>query len=376
MSNKFNYGKIENSLVLVDDKKVIIRVDFNVPIKEGKILDTFRIDESLETIKLILENKGRVIILSHLENKEDNSLLPVFEYLKKFFKDIKFARNFSDLEMLREEKIVLVENIRLWQGEKENDKSFAERFCSFGDIFVNEAFSCSHREHASIVLMPKIIPSFAGVNFNREVEELSKIFEPERPFLFILGGAKLATKLPLVDKFLNIADSIFLGGALAHDLFRARGIEIGTSLVSEEINPEIEKLKDNKKIFLPTDVVVQNKDEEKEEKILDKINKEDKILDAGEETLKNLENLIKKSNMVVWNGPIGDYEKKGFEIGSEKLADILVNSGKKVIIGGGDTLAVINKLRLKDKFTFVSTAGGAMIDFLAHETLPGIKALE
>jgi phosphoglycerate kinase len=241
------------------------------------------------------------------------------------------------LENLKCGEIAIFENLRFWM-EKENDEDFAKKLADFADIYVNEAFPCSHRKHASIVGVPKFLPHFAGFRFLEEYQKLSEAFNPEHPFLFILGGLKFETKLPLVEKFLQIADNIFIGGAL--------GVKAKEMPISE--NPKI--------IFPVGDI---------------------EALDANNETLEMLAEKIKEARFVLWNGPLGNYEKS-FTAGTVALSQMLEESSAKVILGGGDTLAVI-KPEIKDKISshgFISTAGGAMLDFLANGTLPGIEALQ
>lgn len=295
-------------------KRVLVRVDWNVPIINGEVVDDFRIAKSLKTINYLVERGAKVILCTHLE-PEDLSVEP----LKKFVP----------------EGAELLENLRRNAGEKANSDDFAKELAGRADIFVNDAFSVSHREHASIVGVPKFLPSFAGFGLMDEIENLSKAFSPKRPFLFILGGAKFETKLPLVKKFQSIADSIFIAGANAKP-----ALEMGFANVPN--------------ITLPVGDV--------------------SATDLTEENLEILKDKIFKAEFVVWNGPLGKYEE-GLKTGTLKLALMLGESGKEVIVGGADTLAAIKELGIFDKFTFVSSGGGAMLDFLANSTLPGIEAL-
>jgi 3-phosphoglycerate kinase len=331
---------------IIEGTRVLVRVDWNVPIEDGKILDTSRIEASVKTINYILEKGGKAIIMSHLGDGAD-SLEVVAKEAEKFFtgRQVRFVRDpwncsapdcKKALEYLNNGGVAIIENLRFWT-EKENDESFARKLAEFGDIYVNEAFPVSHRAHTSLVALPKLLPHYAGFSFLNEVEHLSQVFNPEHPFLFILGGAKFETKLPLVEKFLNIADDIFIGGANA---LPASG----------------KSFADNSKIIFPVG--------------------EYTALDANGETLEILNEKIKEAKFVLWNGPLGDYEK-GFVAGTVALARMLAESNAKIIIGGGDTLAVV-PTETKNKISthgFISTAGGAMLDFLANGTLPGIEAL-
>lgn len=327
-------------------KRVLVRVDWSVPTKDGKVVNAYQIKQTFPTIEFLQKAGARIILLSHAE-KDEESLLPIFDY----------AKDFLPLTFIEPSDLVLLENLRRNPGEKDNTSEFAKELANLGDIFVNEAFSVSHRNHASIVGVPKLLPSFVGLQFSREVNELSKAFYPKKPFLLILGGAKFETKLPLLEKFVNIADEIFVGGALANDFFKQQGNDIGESLVSAETH-DLSKLLETGKIILPYDTIVDN----------------GKILDAGPRTLENLKNKISASNMVLWNGPLGSYEL-GYKVSTLKLATLIAEFGRTSIVGGGDTLAAIEELDILDKFTFVSTGGGAMLDFLATGTLAGIEAL-
>lgn len=325
--------------------RVLVRVDWNVPIKDGVVLDASRIEATLKTINFILDKGGKAIVLSHLGDGSD-SLELVAEEAKKFFPsaEVKFVRdpwNFSSedcrkvLDNLNDGEVAVLQNLRFWK-EKENDEDFAKKLAELGDIYVNEAFPVSHRAHTSIILLPTLLPRFAGFRFLEEYEKLSEAFNPDHPFFFILGGAKFETKLPLIEKFLDSADSIFIGGAIAKHV-------------------ALQPIGQHHKIIMPVGDL--------------------EALDANEETLEVLKLKIENCKFILWNGPLGNYEN-GHKEGTLELAKILSKSGKKVIVGGGDTLAAIKELGIEDKFYFVSTAGGAMLDFLGNETMPGIEALD
>ena len=305
-----------------------------------------RVKEEVEDIKYISRNGGIVVILAHQGRYKDGSaeslrwsaseLTKLLGRHVHFFEDNIGKSVSRRIEKLGDGEIAVLENLRFWM-EKENDPTFARQLANFADIYVNEAFSASHRKHTSIVGVPKLIPSFAGFRFLEEYQNLSESFDPEHPFLVILGGAKFETKLPLVEKFLNIADHIFIGGAMA---------PYATSLAAE-----------NPKIILPEGDL--------------------NALDANPETLEVLKEKIVDARFILWNGPLGNYEK-GFIAGTTALARVLSESKAKVIVGGGDTLATVNRDVKNEIIThgFISTAGGAMLDFLANGTLPGIEALK
>lgn len=380
MRLKLNIMKSIKDLKSLSGKKVILRVDFNVPIKNGVVLDDFRIKKVIPTI-LFLQKKGaKVIIISHLGEDGKESLLPVAVKLKKYIKEINFIQTpiFSDetekrINSLKNGEIVLLENLRSETGEKKNSPSFARALSRYGDIFVNDAFSVSHREHASIVGITKYLPGYAGFQFMIEIENLSKVFNPSHPFLFILGGAKFETKIPIIKKFLRSADHIFIGGAIANDFFKAKGYEIGTSLVGPT-NFQIPLLLKAKNLVLPIDVEVTKNSKNRFTNPND-ILPEENIVDVGIKTIELLKDLINKAEFILWNGPLGKYEN-GFGGATEEVLKIIAKSKAKSVIGGGDTVALISKLKIEDKLGFVSTGGGATLDFLSKGTLPGIRVLK
>lgn len=380
----FNFKTLDEAGTLTG-KTVLLRLDLNVPIVSGKVESDFRVRRSLKTLAFLRKAGARTVIVSHTDSKETDSLQNVTATLAEHI-PVTFVPSLgelsSTLERLAGGSFLLLENIRREPGELSNDGAFSERLASFADIFVNDAFAVSHRVHASIVGVPRFLPSFGGFLMAEEISSLSKAFHPERPFLFILAGAnkKLtpgapvsATKFPLVKKFLTLADSVFIAGALANDLFKAKGYDIGLSTHSPEDYGFAEMLS-NQKLILPSDVVVKTGDNRETKKPND-VSPSDRIVDAGNETIATLQKEFERAKFIVWNGPLGEYEH-GFSEGTEALARAVAASGAESIVGGGDTLAAVSKLGLEEKFSFISTGGGAMLEFLADETLPGIKALE
>ena len=359
--------------------KVLVRVDFNVPIKQGRVADDHRIRASLPTIDFLRSRGAKVILASHLEANDGSnlSLEPVAEHLKSLGLPVIFVSNLRAAYDLSENELslsqcMLLQNLRMDPGEKANDQSFAKQLASLADIFVNDAFSVSHRAHASVVSVPKYLPSYAGLQFQSEVSNLAKAFEPSHPFLFILGGAKFETKLPLLTKFMQTADTIFVGGALANDFFRAKGYETGDSLLSKE-TPDLAAFLGNAKLMLPQDVTLSDQSV----KSPAAVSVGERILDAGPETVASLAEKIASAHFILWNGPLGLYEK-GFKQPTLSLAKQIgeaTGRGVTTILGGGDTLAAVSELGVQDQFTFISMAGGAMLDFLAQGTLPGLEAL-
>ena len=334
----------------LEGKRVLVRVDWNVPIENGVVMDDFRIEKSLPTIEYLQKAGAKIVLISH-HDTENETLKTVFEYVK----------NLLPITFVEPSNLMLLENLFLNEGEKQNSRDFAVKLASKADIFVNEAFSESHREYASIVGLPKLLPSYAGLQFYEEVKQLSNAFYPKHPFLFVLGGAKFETKLPILDKFLNIADSIFVGGALANDFFKEEGQDVGSSLVSEgdfNLKEKLHPPTGGGKIILPTDTILEGT----------------RIVDAGPKTIESLKSKVESAKFILWNGPLGEFEK-GFKTSTLELAKLIADSSAETIVGGGDTLSAIKELNLLDKFSFVSTGGGAMLDFLALGTLPGIEAL-
>ena len=354
-------------------KRVLLRLDLNVPIENGQITDDFRIVKNLPTIQWLVGKGSRVVIIAHL-GQADASLQPVAEYLQKSFPVI-FAKTIEEAAATTGEQVVLLENLRQWEGEESNSAEFARELATLGEIYVNDAFSASHREHASIVGVPTLLPSYAGPVFRQEIQHLSALFTPTQPLLVIIGGAKFSTKLPLVERFLPLAEHIVIAGALAHPLYRALGYEIGHSLIDEQENtPEIAALAPNPKVIVPQEVVVKTGAGDMVTRAAGVVEPGDTILDAAPATLTDLAGFIAEAKTILWNGPVGNYEH-GYTAGTEALAKLIAGSGAETVVGGGDTIAAIAKLGLFNKFTFVSTAGGAMLDYLATGTLPGIEAL-
>lgn len=344
-------------------KRVLLRSDLNVPIKDGVILNDFRIRKSLDTIKYLLKEGAQVLIIGHIGRDMEDTLLPVYEHMEKEI-DLVFAKRFDDIP---NDKVVLFENLRHNEGEVNNYEEFAKKLASLADVYVNDAFSVSHREHASIVGVPEYIPGYVGLLFMEEYKYLSNSLKPEHPALFILGGAKFDTKEPLIRKSLDIYDTVFVGGALANDFFKAKGYKVGESKVSSSLPKD---LIGEEKIILPVDIIVNDGSVKNPDEVVDG----ERIVDAGPETIKNLKEVIKNAKFILWNGPIGLIEE-GFGEQTEELIKILGDSNATIIVGGGETVEAIFKYGRQDSFTFLSTAGGAMIQFLTEGTLPGIKAL-
>jgi phosphoglycerate kinase len=367
--------------VNVQGKKVFLRAELNVPItNDGHIGDDFRIKKMMPTLEWLQSRGAQVIIGAHLwgddKASDHTSLKVVHEYfLEKqkieFATDLQSAR--EKVSMMKDGEVLLLENLRYHAGEQENSQEFAKKLADLADMYVNEAFPVSHRQHASIVGIPKFIPGYAGLQFMKEYKHLSSAFNPPEPFLFILGGAKFETKLPVIQKFIHNAEHVFVAGALMIAFYKAQGMNVGDSLVPKE-DVDLFDLFDNPKLILPTDVVVLRKGETVVTSP-DALKDGDVIHDIGPDSMERLEELVDEAAFILWNGPLGDY-KQGSGDTTYELARILAASEAETVIGGGDTVAAIQNLGNEDQFTFVSSAGGAMLDFLDQETLPGIEALK
>ena len=365
-------------------KKVLLRLSLNVPVDDGKVINDFKLEKILPTIEFLRNEGAKVLILGYAEKKKD-TLTPVGEYFKQFLPagrqvlSFKFVENILDeknREIISEMKgggVILFENLKKYNEEVNNNEEFSKIIASLGDIYVNEAFPDSHRKYSSIIGVPKLMESYFGPLFIKETESLCCVGETQALKLLVLGGNKLKTKLPFVKKFLEITDYVFVGGSLANDFFKLKGYEVGESLVSNG-DFGLEEVLNNKKIILPIDVIVQNPEGIFDRKV-NEVLKDDVILDAGPRTIQLLEEKIKQSKFVLWNGPIGDY-KTGFIEGTLGLAQAIAGSDAESVAGGGDTVFCIDKLGLKDKFDFLSTGGGAMLEYISNKTLVGIEAVK
>ncbi len=365
---------LRNNLKKIENKNILMRVDFNVDFENGEIFDTYRIESVKKTLNFLKPAK-RIVLLSHLDDPQNKDpqysfkkLIPQIERILKI--RIGFLENFYSQS---KEKISLFENLRFWSGEKNCDWNFAKKLASLGEIFINEAFSVSHRKHSSIYLLPKLLPIFYGLNFEKEINLLNKVLKTKKSLALILGGAKISTKLPLIKKFLRKADLVFLGGGLANTFLKAKGFEVGESLVEKDIINKIKKIKSGK-ILIPFDFYNQNL----EYKILGGVAKTDILYDLGPESLRVLSKEIKRHQTIVWNGPLGYVENKNFEKGTLDLARFLLKLKKKfILVGGGDTLAFLQRKRLLKKFKNISTGGGAMLDYLSDpRNFIGLKCLK
>ncbi|MGM0628888.1 MAG: phosphoglycerate kinase [Patescibacteria group bacterium] len=362
----------------IEGKTFLVRLDTNVPLKDGEVANDLRLKTAVPTLRFLMEKGARVIAVGHMEPAEESSLRVVADYYRDMFtvsfEDSCDPEEVSDkVKELRNGEMLILENLRSLPYEKGNDDDFARRLASLADIFVNEAFPVSHREHASVVGLPRYLPSFIGMRFEREIKELSFAFSPERPFVFALGGLKFKTKAPLIKKFTEKADEVFVGGALANAFFEQKGMEIGLSAVDEGV--DLKELFGKENISLPEDVVVKNEEGESRTVDAESVSSTESIVDVGPRSIEKVSEKIKQASLVIWNGPMGNTEG-GFEEQTFTLARSIADSKAYSIIGGGDTVASIEGLGLEDEFSFISTGGGAMLEFLVNENLPGIEAVK
>ncbi|MFN3301902.1 MAG: phosphoglycerate kinase [Patescibacteria group bacterium] len=379
------------------NKKVLLRVNFDLPIKNGKILDDSRIKAHLPTIFYLIKKKAKVILISHLNNPQKIKnkelrikkcgLKPVFENLKSQISNLKFVNDClgkkveEEIDKLKGGEVILLENLRFYPEEEKNDKNFAKKLANLADIYINDAFPVCHRKNASLSAITNYLPSYAGFLLEKEIKNLSQVLKkPDSPFIILLGGAKISTKLPMIKNFIKKADKILIGGALANTFFKAKNLNISQSIYESKMIKEAKELLKNEKIILPIDVKIKLKTKIQNLKLNQLAQfKNFKILDIGQMTIRMFANYLKSAKMIVWNGPMGFFEKKPFEIGTKEIIkEILKNKKAKIFIGGGETIASLQFLNYKNKIpknVFISTGGGAMLDFLSGKILPGIKPL-
>ena len=390
-----NYIKDKRDL---NGKIVLLRLDLNVPIKNGKITDETRINKILPIFEYLLEKNAKIIVISHIgrpkgKKNKDLSLRPICESLeKKLTKKIELIKdNIYELSKINmfvnsEDKIKFLENIRFYAEEEANDNNFSKKLASLGDLFVNDAFSCSHRTHASVSEITKYLPSYAGLQLETEINALKKVTsEVKKPITCIIGGSKISTKIPVIKNLIPKFDNIIIVGGMANNILKYKGHPIGKSLQEkncEEIISDIFKLSQNHScsIIFPNDVVVGKSTEDNPTiKELGDVSRDDLILDIGPKTVEKIKKIIEFSKTILWNGPAGYFENSNFAKGSFEIGNKIAEKNKLnqifSVAGGGDTVALLNNIGIFDSFNFVSTAGGAFLEYLEGKELPGIKAL-
>ena len=382
----------------LNEKIILLRLDLNVPIKNGVITDQTRIDKVLPIINFLIEKKTKILILSHVgrpkgkENKE-LSLKPICENLEKkinkkirLIKENIFNLKKEDLFKDKTEQVLFLENIRFYKEEEENDENFSKHIAKFADIFVNDAFSCSHRAHASVSKVTKFLPSFAGLQLETEINALKKVTtEIKKPVTCIIGGSKISTKIGIIKNLIPKFDNIIIVGGMANNILNYMGNPIGKSIRENNCEKIIDDIFKTAKIhtcsiIYPEDVIVgKNMEDKGQTKELNKVLNDDLILDIGPKTINKIKDIIEISKTVLWNGPAGYFENPNFANGSYEIAKKIVTKNKNNLIysiaGGGDTIALLNQVGASKNFNFISTAGGAFLEFLEGKELPGIKAL-
>jgi len=361
----------------VTGKRVLVRVDCNVSLGDDNLVqddEALRIKAVLPTLEFLRSHSARTIIISHIGREPHETLVPIAEYMNKHLRmPVKFIPALGGelveqaLDNMQNGDMVMLENLRSSDGEESNDEAFAKTLASYADIYVNDAFSVSHRNHASLVGIPLYLPSFAGFHMLDEIKHLDRVRSPEHPIVVIIGGAKFETKLDLMKQLLPTANAIIIGGALANRIYKERGFEIGNSKIDTE--GDVTSLAESEKVLLARDVIT-----EQGKKSIQEMTSAEKILDNDIHSIPDIDSIIKNAKTILWNGPFGYYEG-GFVQGTQDMAHLIAESDATSIVGGGDTVVILFDEKILDKFTFVSMAGGAMLDYLIHGTLPGIEAL-
>ena len=382
----------------LEGKVILLRLDLNVPLKNLMITDETRINKILPIINFLIKKKSKILVISHVGRPKgkinnDLSLKPICENLErkinqniKLIKENIYKIKKDDLFKNSKDQIIFLENIRFYEEEEKNDTNFSKNLAELGDIFVNDAFSCSHRAHASISKITRFLPSFAGLQFETEISALKKVTtEIKKPVTCIIGGAKISTKIGLIKNLIPKFDNIIIVGAMANNILNYKGNPIGKSFKEENcisiIDDIFEAAKKNScLISYPEDVVVgKSMDDKAIIKELSEVSNDDLILDIGPKTIKKIRDIIEKSETILWNGPAGYFENPNFANGCFEITKKIVEKNEKnqiySIAGGGDTIAVLNQMNAIDNFNFVSTAGGAFLEYLEGKDLPGIRAL-
>lgn len=380
--------KIIKQIKDLKNKRVLLRVDFNVPVKEGKVKDDSRIVASIPTIKHLLKNGAKVILVSHLGRPDGVdkklSLKPVAEKLSELIKKEVYFSNLTEFEKLTKiPKLTLLENIRFFYGEEKNDKQFAKQLASLADIFVLDGFAVAHRDAASVSGVAKYLSTYAGLLLESEIINLNKLVsKPKKPYVAILGGAKIETKLPVLKSVLKRANYVLLGGGLVNICLWAEGYKVGKSLIDKKFKKEALQLTKSKKIIFPIDVVVGDIKGKKYRVVnLDKkngIKSTEAIFDIGPATIRLYAKYIKSAKTLVWNGALGYFEQKPYDVGTLSIARLVASRSKGKafgVVGGGETIQTMEMVGMTDDIDFVSTGGGAMLEFLSGKKLPGLKKL-
>ncbi len=376
------------------NKKILLRVDFNVPLEGGKIKDDYKIVSGLETIRFLLERQASVIILTHLGDpggkiKKDLSTAPLAVRLKKLLqKPVKFIADVSgpvalkSIAKIKSGEIIFLENVRFEAGELKDDKKFAKSLAGLADIYVNDAFAVSHRAQASVSAIKSFVPAYAGLLLEKEVKAIQQALRPKKPMVAVMGGAKISTKALIIKSLYPLANKILLGGGLANSFLKYQGYEIGRSLYDSDSLKVIKRLmvgkSKDKKIFLPLDVVVKTGASKVKAKLVSEVAKQDMILDIGPKTVELYARLIKSAKTIIWNGPMGKFEEPRFRSGTLSIARVVAShsSGRAFgLAGGGETVEALKMSGMMEYVDWVSTAGGAMLSYLGKDEMPGLTKI-
>ena len=366
-------------------RKVMLRVDFNVPLKDGHIVNEERIDRSLPTIQHILNEGASLIIVSHLGRPEETnevqkefSLKPIALSLEKKLKmPVDLKRDLSSIKQSSED-LLMLENIRFFKGEKSNDSNLAKDLAGLCDIFVMDAFATAHRAHASTTaILDFVDQACAGLLIKQELQALDRIDNAEKPIVIVLGGAKISTKLSLINALLDKVDHLILGGGIANTCIAAQGLEIGKSLIESSLVSEVKSLINEDNVILPSRVLVaENKEAEAREVDIGSLTKNDAIFDVSPTFIHSLEKIFNEAATIVWNGPMGLFEQDQFSLGTQAVANLIARSEAYSIIGGGDTISAASMSGVLGSINYISTAGGALLEYLAGKSLPALAALQ
>jgi phosphoglycerate kinase len=374
------------------NKKVLVRVDFNVPMENGKVKEDYRIASALPTISHLIKSGAKIVLMAHLGDPgakivPELSLRPVAKRLSQLInKPVNFVpetfgyKADEAVAKMLPGDIIFLENLRFNEGEGKDDLKFAKRLAAYGDIYVNEAFSVCHRKQASISAIKKVLPTYYGLQLVEEVSNLDKILKPKSPLVVIMGGAKISTKAPIISKIYAAADQVLLGGGLANNFFKHQKLEVGKSLVDSDSEVYVKSFYKGKKlaekIILPIDVVVCGRNKKPKIKNLNEVAKTDAIFDIGPETIALFSKYIKNAQTIVWNGPLGKFEESAYKHGTLAIATAVAarSTGKAFgLIGGGETVEALKQTKMEEYVDFVSTAGGAMLAYLGGNKMPGLK---
>lgn len=408
----------------LNNTTVIVRTDYNVPLKKDshrwQVVDDKRLENSLQTLEFLISHRAKVVIISHLGRPNGNpqskySLQPVAHHLKtgfslpvSFINDCVGGKVRERIKTMKPGEILVLENLRFYLGEQKNDNVFSKKLAALGELYINEAFSNSHRQHASMVALPKLLPAYAGFALKKEVDQLNHLmFQPKRPFVMVIGGAKISDKVAAIEHLSKIADVVLVGGGVANNFLKAEGIEIHKSYL-QDIPADLKKkgvdfikladqlMEDHKtekvlmdgyiplpKIIYPIDVVAARSPQAEKTQLIDLTHdsqdtphdKNLMYLDIGPKTIKLYQELILKAGTVFWNGPMGVFEQPQFATGTKEIARAIAKSGATTMLGGGDTIAAVDRFGLSDRYDYLSAAGGAALEFLAGKKLPGLAAL-